>query len=68
MLTKIKNNVKMVIRMERLEMLSTIYGAIIAIERILNKIELSQYERQRLEDSLHYLNMLYEDRKKNKHK
>lgn len=68
MLTKIKNNVKMVIRMERLEMLSTIYSAIIAVERILNKIELSQYERQRLEDSLHYLNMLYEDRKKNKHK
>lgn len=49
-------------------MLSTIYSAIIAVERILNKIELSQYERQRLEDSLHYLNMLYEDRKKNKHK
>ena len=68
MLTKIKNNVKMVIRMEWLEMLSTIYSAIIAVERILNKIELSQYERQRLEDSLNYLNMLYEDRKKNKHK
>ncbi|AYP68328.1 hypothetical protein PQE75_gp151 [Bacillus phage vB_BcoS-136] len=44
-------------------MLSTIYSGIIATRKILETVDLSIYQRQRLEDSLFYLEKLYEDKK-----
>jgi hypothetical protein len=49
----------------RLFMLSTIYGAVMALEKVLRAIELTPYERQRLDDALFYLEGIYADRKKN---
>jgi hypothetical protein len=50
--------------MERLMMLATIMGAILAINKVIKLIPLSPYERQRLEDALFYLEGIYRERKK----
>lgn len=52
--------------MQRLIMLATIYRAILAIEKILETVSLTPYERQRLDDALHYLYGIYNDRKNKK--
>ena len=52
--------------MQRLVMLATIYSGIIAVEKILKTVPLTPYERQRLDDALHYLYGLYNDRKNKK--
>lgn len=48
----------------RLFMLSILYGAIMAIEKVIRVIDLTPYERQRLDDALFYIEGIYNDRKK----
>lgn len=51
---------------KRLVLLSTIYCAILAVEKVLKTVNLSTYERYRLEDALFYLEGIYRERKRNK--
>jgi hypothetical protein len=51
---------------ERLVLLATVYSAMIAVDRVLKTVELTTYQRQRLEDALHYLNYIYAEKKADK--